>query len=90
MPRPKYLRWPMVRIIGPYEPYVVDMVARSFTSRRFNLTWLTCSYTYVIVENNERTEKYVNVFYHIDTLKSVFLLHQLNKLWSSLAKSGGL
>ncbi|KAM3325678.1 hypothetical protein P3S67_000803 [Capsicum chacoense] len=76
--RPEYSRGPKVRVIGPGGPYVVDLVAKSCTCRRFDLTELSCTHVYVsIIGNNEKIEKYVNVFYHVDTFKSVYS-HYIN------------
>ncbi|KAM3247496.1 hypothetical protein P3L10_009263 [Capsicum annuum] len=76
--RPKDSGGSKVRVIGPGGPYVVDLVAKSCTCRRFDLTGLPCTHAYVsIIGNNEKLEKYVNVFYHVDTFKSVYS-HYIN------------
>ncbi|KAF3625317.1 hypothetical protein FXO37_30927 [Capsicum annuum] len=74
----KFQGGPKFRVIGPGGPYVVDLVDKSFTCRRFDLIGLPCTHAYVsIIGNNEKIEKYVNVFYHVDTFKSVYS-HYIN------------
>ncbi|KAF3636327.1 hypothetical protein FXO38_24249 [Capsicum annuum] len=74
----EYSGGPKFRVIGPGGPYVVDLVDKSFTCRRFDLIGLPCTHAYVsIIGNNEKIEKYVNVFYHVDTFKSVYS-HYIN------------
>ncbi|KAM3308989.1 hypothetical protein P3S67_010733 [Capsicum chacoense] len=76
--RPEYSGGPKVRVIGPGGPYVVDLVAKSCTCVRFDLTELPCTHAYVsIIGNNEKIEKYVNVLYYVDTFKNVYS-HYIN------------
>lgn len=62
--KPNFSGGPKVLVEGPRGPFIVDLVVRTCTCRRWDLTGLPCLHGVVsILGNNERVENFVVAYY---------------------------